>query len=159
MQNPTDILDIQLRILRHTMRVFKDAVRRRTWSCHRMTGECLCGNIKITLRQKDLFTKRNGHLCHCMNCRKASGCVASNNMVVADFYNANVSSMMAALENMHVLSADRKVVILGDMFELGDDSFEEHKNIIEKAKSLGFQRLIFVGKEFYKHKVTVGALL
>src|SRR5690606_16237743 len=76
----------------------------------------------------------------------------SNNMVVADFYNANVSSMMAALENMHVLSADRKVVILGDMFELGDDSFEEHKNIIEKAKSLGFQRLIFVGKEFYKHK-------
>lgn len=47
-----------------------------------MTGECLCGDIRVTLKQKDLFTNRNGHLCHCKNCRKASGCVASNNVVV-----------------------------------------------------------------------------
>lgn len=77
---------------------------------------------------------------------------AERNMVVADFYNANASSMVAALDNMQVLSADHKVVILGDMFELGDESFEEHKVLIEKAKSLGFERLIFVGKEFYKQK-------
>ena len=47
-----------------------------------MTGECLCGSIRITIKKKDLFTRPNGHLCHCMNCRKSSGCVASNNMVI-----------------------------------------------------------------------------
>lgn len=74
------------------------------------------------------------------------------NTVVADFYNANASSMAAALDNMRVLTAENKVVILGDMFELGNESLEEHKMLIEKAKSLGFERLIFVGKEFFKHK-------
>ncbi|MCA5005333.1 UDP-N-acetylmuramoyl-tripeptide--D-alanyl-D-alanine ligase [Sphingobacterium bovistauri] len=74
------------------------------------------------------------------------------NTIVADFYNANASSMSAALDNMQVLTADHKVVILGDMFELGDESFEEHKALVNKSKSLGFERLIFVGKEFFKHK-------
>lgn len=74
------------------------------------------------------------------------------NTIVADFYNANASSMSAALDNMQVLTADRKVVILGDMFELGDESLDEHKTLIAKAKSLDFERLIFVGNEFYKHK-------
>lgn len=76
----------------------------------------------------------------------------AKNIVVADFYNANASSMSAALDNMSVLTADHKVVILGDMFELGEDSFEEHRVVIEKAQSLHFDRLIFVGKEFFKHK-------
>lgn len=76
----------------------------------------------------------------------------SRNMIVADFYNANASSMAAALDNMQVLTAEHKIIILGDMFELGEESFEEHKNLIEKAKSLNFERLIFVGKEFSKHK-------
>lgn len=74
------------------------------------------------------------------------------NTVVADFYNANASSMSAALDNMKVLSAEHKVVILGDMFELGDDSFVEHAIVIQKAKELSLDRLIFVGKEFYKHR-------
>lgn len=74
------------------------------------------------------------------------------NTIVADFYNANASSMAAALENMHVLTADNKVVILGDMFELGKESFEEHRRVIEQAKSLHVNRIIFVGSEFYKHK-------
>lgn len=74
------------------------------------------------------------------------------NTVVADFYNANASSMSAALDNMDVLTAENKVVVLGDMFEMGDEAYEEHKTIIEKAVMLKFDRLIFVGKEFYKQK-------
>lgn len=74
------------------------------------------------------------------------------NTIVADFYNANASSMSAALDNMEVLTADSKVVILGDMFEMGEEAFVEHRNIIEKANALNFGRLIFVGKEFYKQK-------
>jgi len=76
----------------------------------------------------------------------------SRNMIVADFYNANASSMAAALDNMQVLTAESKVVVLGDMFELGNESFEEHKALVEKAKSLGFKKLIFVGNEFYVHR-------
>lgn len=78
------------------------------------------------------------------------------NTIVADFYNANASSMSAALDNMDVLSVDNKVVILGDMFEMGDEAYEEHKRIIDKATSLHLVRLIFVGKEFYKQKSSVG---
>lgn len=74
------------------------------------------------------------------------------NTVVADFYNANASSMAAALDNMQVLTAENKVVILGDMFEMGEEAFEEHKNIIEKAIQFHLGRVIFVGKEFYKQK-------
>ena len=74
------------------------------------------------------------------------------NTIVADFYNANASSMVAALENMSVITADNKVVVLGDMFELGDESYEEHRNLIEKALALNFDRIIFIGKEFYRHK-------
>lgn len=77
------------------------------------------------------------------------------NTIVADFYNANASSMAAALDNMHVLSVDRKIVILGDMFEMGDEAFVEHKHIIDKAVGFSFQRLIFVGNEFYKQKSDV----
>lgn len=74
------------------------------------------------------------------------------NTVIADFYNANASSMAAALENMHVLDVQHKVVILGDMFEMGEESYREHKKIIEAAQGLSVDRLIFIGKEFYKHK-------
>ncbi|NGM61190.1 UDP-N-acetylmuramoyl-tripeptide--D-alanyl-D-alanine ligase [Sphingobacterium sp. SGG-5] len=74
------------------------------------------------------------------------------NTVIADFYNANASSMAVALDNMSILEAPHKVVILGDMFELGNESYEEHRKIVMKAKTLTLDRLIFVGKEFYKHR-------
>lgn len=38
-----------------------------------ITGSCLCGSITVKVTQKDLFTKPNGHICHCENCRKGSG--------------------------------------------------------------------------------------
>ena len=47
-----------------------------------MTGSCLCGSISVTITKSDLFTKRNGHLCHCSNCRKVTGCTAANNLVI-----------------------------------------------------------------------------
>jgi hypothetical protein len=43
-----------------------------------MTGECLCGSIRVTIHKPGLFENPNGHLCHCSNCRKFSGCVANN---------------------------------------------------------------------------------
>lgn len=74
------------------------------------------------------------------------------NIVIADYYNANASSMAAALDNMAVIAAEQKVIVLGDMFEMGDESFVEHEKVIEKALAIGVERLIFVGKAFYEQR-------
>lgn len=76
----------------------------------------------------------------------------ARNTIIADFYNANASSMNAALENMAVLDMEHKVVILGDMFEMGAESFTEHKRVIVKAKSLNLDRLVFIGEAFFAQK-------
>ncbi len=74
------------------------------------------------------------------------------NTVIRDYYNANASSMAAALENLKLLKADRKVIILGDMFELGEASPEEHRKLVDLACAMGVDRVLFVGHEFARHK-------
>src|SRR5690606_5753286 len=76
----------------------------------------------------------------------------ADNTVIADYYNANASSMAAALDNIAVIAGNKKVIILGDMFEMGEESTEEHRKVIEKALSLGVDRVIFVGKAFYAQR-------
>lgn len=70
------------------------------------------------------------------------------NTILLDAYNANPTSMQAALENFSELKAENKMLILGDMLELGNESKKEHKNIIEELKRRGFTNTILVGKEF-----------
>lgn len=70
------------------------------------------------------------------------------NTLIVDAYNANPTSMNAALDNFANVSSDFKVAMLGDMLELGADSNDEHKNIIVSAVSCGFAKIFFVGKEF-----------
>ena len=70
------------------------------------------------------------------------------NTLIVDAYNANPTSMAAALENFSNVSADCKVAMLGDMLELGEDSLQEHKAVIASALSKGFCKVYFVGKEF-----------
>lgn len=73
----------------------------------------------------------------------------AENTVIADYYNANVSSMEAALSNIEVVDAPHKAVVLGDMFELGTKSLEEHQSVIKRALTVGAERIIFVGEAFY----------
>lgn len=75
-----------------------------------------------------------------------------HNTVICDFYNANPSSMTAAINNLNSLSATKKIAILGDMFELGDESAEQHQHIIELAAKTDIDEVIFVGNHFYKAK-------
>jgi len=70
------------------------------------------------------------------------------NTVIADFYNANPSSMKAAIENFGDMKAVKKMVILGDMFELGNESKAEHKAIVELVEKKQFEKVIFAGPEF-----------
>ncbi|WP_372793001.1 UDP-N-acetylmuramoyl-tripeptide--D-alanyl-D-alanine ligase [Lutibacter sp.] len=68
--------------------------------------------------------------------------------IILDAYNANPSSMQAALENFNELHNTNKVVILGDMFELGNESKNEHQKIAELATSFNFQKVFLIGKAF-----------
>ena len=72
------------------------------------------------------------------------------NTLICDYYNANPSSMIVAIENMDKLTANRKVLILGDMFELGNEAAAEHEAIMRKALDTPVDERIFIGGEFYK---------
>lgn len=80
------------------------------------------------------------------------------NTVICDFYNANPSSMTAALKNIAALSANKKTAILGDMFELGPESPGQHEIIAKQAGESGLDQLIFIGKDFYAFKNTIKGL-
>ena len=70
------------------------------------------------------------------------------NRLIVDAYNANPTSMMAALQNFRQLEAPHKVVILGDMKELGPGSVEEHRKVVGFLDECGFERVLLVGGEF-----------
>ena len=60
--------------------------------------------------------------------------VKGNNHIILDAYNANPSSMKVAIENIAKVNADTKVLMLGGMMELGEESLEEHGNIVDIIK-------------------------
>jgi len=70
------------------------------------------------------------------------------NQIILDAYNANPSSMKVAIENFAKLKADRKIVLLGGMMELGEDSIAEHQALVELLVSLGFEEVVLVGGDF-----------
>lgn len=74
----------------------------------------------------------------------------AKNKIVVDAYNANPTSMLAALESFKLAKADDKLLILGDMLELGKESQIEHKDIVQELKGMGFEKVILVGPEFMK---------
>lgn len=74
------------------------------------------------------------------------------NQVILDAYNANPTSMQAALESFSKINNENKAVFLGDMFEVGASSGEEHQKIVELLSKLNFKLNVLVGKEFYKYK-------
>lgn len=72
----------------------------------------------------------------------------ADNHLVVDAYNANPTSMMAALKNFRLIEAPHKMVILGDMKELGTVSHEEHQKVVDYLNECGFERVVLVGPEF-----------
>lgn len=71
-----------------------------------------------------------------------------HNTLIVDAYNANPTSMKAALENFHLIPHPNKLLILGEMRELGCASTEEHTAIVTLLQQLGFTNVWLVGKEF-----------
>lgn len=75
--------------------------------------------------------------------------IKDSNKIILDAYNANPTSMAAALLNLEK-QAGYKIAIIGDMFELGDKSGDEHQQIASLANALHIDSTIFVGENFYK---------
>ncbi|PCJ82752.1 MAG: UDP-N-acetylmuramoyl-tripeptide--D-alanyl-D-alanine ligase [Bacteroidetes bacterium] len=70
--------------------------------------------------------------------------------IILDAYNANPSSVEAALKNFHKIIRENKVLFLGDMFELGDYANLEHQNIIDLISTMAFENVYLIGEHFYK---------
>lgn len=75
-----------------------------------------------------------------------------SNTIIMDAYNANPTSMMAALENFKQLNNDNKVLFLGDMFELGQTADMEHQHIADYLKTHNLGQTFLIGKNFFKTK-------
>ena len=74
----------------------------------------------------------------------------NSNTLILDAYNANPTSVKAALDSFSLLHTKNKVVILGDMFELGLESEKEHQFIADYCTELKFKNVLLVGKLFNK---------
>jgi len=68
--------------------------------------------------------------------------------IILDAYNANPTSMRAALENFKAIKSSRKIAFLGDMFELGATAAQEHQAIADLAKEMDFEAVYLVGTNF-----------
>lgn len=79
--------------------------------------------------------------------------VKNTNEIILDAYNANPSSMRVALENFIQLDKPDKIVVVGDMYELGQESKAEHKSIVDFLSTNELINCYFVGKDFYANQL------
>ncbi|HZH69955.1 MAG TPA: UDP-N-acetylmuramoyl-tripeptide--D-alanyl-D-alanine ligase [Flavobacteriaceae bacterium] len=70
------------------------------------------------------------------------------NTLLMDAYNANPTSMLAAIENMVQLPKQQKILILGDMFEVGEQTAQEHQEIVNAIEKQDFQKVFLIGNHF-----------
>lgn len=98
----------------------------------------------------DLMAIKKGIENYIPNNNRSQIITVGSNKVVLDAYNANPTSMQAALNNFSKLKSTNKIVILGDMFELGSEAEAEHQNIAGLSLKLGFDKIYLVGENFYK---------
>lgn len=70
--------------------------------------------------------------------------------IILDAYNANPSSMRAAIENFKKLNTDKKILLLGAMAELGEESLVEHQQILDLIAASSWEAVVLVGGDFAK---------
>jgi UDP-N-acetylmuramoyl-tripeptide--D-alanyl-D-alanine ligase len=75
-----------------------------------------------------------------------------DNKIILDAYNANPSSMKLAIENFVKMQADQKILMLGGMMELGDESESEHKKIVDLIDAFQWEHVVLVGKQFEMYR-------
>jgi len=73
---------------------------------------------------------------------------SNSNKIILDAYNANPTSMKAAIENFAQMEGEKKVLILGGMMELGESSLDEHKEIVNLIAKYPWENIVLVGKDY-----------
>ncbi|WP_207496241.1 UDP-N-acetylmuramoyl-tripeptide--D-alanyl-D-alanine ligase [Aridibaculum aurantiacum] len=73
-----------------------------------------------------------------------------SNHIILDAYNANPSSLKLAIENLAGIAADHKILMIGGMMELGEESVQEHQAIIDQVKLHNWDKVVLVGGDFGK---------
>lgn len=72
--------------------------------------------------------------------------------IILDAYNANPTSMAAAIENLETMPQQPKTAILGDMFEMGSSSRAEHQQLVERLQNGSVDNVYLIGEAFYDTK-------
>lgn len=82
----------------------------------------------------------------------------NTNLIILDAYNANPTSMLAALENFKQAEGDNKILFLGDMFELGAEAASEHQKITTYLSENNLGKTYLLGSNFYKTKTDAASI-
>ncbi|WP_298766030.1 UDP-N-acetylmuramoyl-tripeptide--D-alanyl-D-alanine ligase [uncultured Polaribacter sp.] len=120
-----------------------------------LIGEYNYNNIAIAITIGDFFKVENNKIKEAIESyvpknNRSQIIQKGNNHIILDAYNANPSSMTAAIHNFAQLAEKSKTIILGDMFELGEDSAKEHQEIANLTDSRAFNATYYVGEHFSK---------
>ncbi|MGC6489908.1 MAG: UDP-N-acetylmuramoyl-tripeptide--D-alanyl-D-alanine ligase [Flavobacteriales bacterium] len=129
------------------------------YNCANISAACFIGdyfnisvsNLKLAIES---YQPKNN--------RSQLSSTTQNNSLILDAYNANPSSMLEAITSFTNITHNKKVLILGDMLELGNESTKEHQNIVDLLSEIN-SKVILVGKEFskcshqYTHFMTIEA--
>ncbi len=122
-----------------------------------LVGEYNLGNVQAAIAMGKYFEMNNDAICHAIesyvsdNLRSEVAKTASGSLIIKDYYNANPSSMELAIQNAQKISGKNEIVlILGDMFELGEYSIDEHRKILEQAIQTKATQIYVVGNDFAK---------
>jgi UDP-N-acetylmuramoyl-tripeptide--D-alanyl-D-alanine ligase len=75
---------------------------------------------------------------------------SGSNKIILDAYNANPSSMKLAIENFAAIKADKKILMLGAMAELGEESLDEHRALVSLIEQYSWEKVVLVGGDFGK---------
>ncbi|MDR1950829.1 MAG: UDP-N-acetylmuramoyl-tripeptide--D-alanyl-D-alanine ligase [Bacteroidales bacterium] len=118
-----------------------------------LIGEYNFGNVLAACAIGDYFKISTENIkvgleCYTPSNNRSQLIKTDKNSLILDAYNANPTSMAAALESFKRAGVSRKFFVLGDMLELGNDSLVEHQRIISLLQKLNLNEGIFVGKTF-----------
>ncbi len=110
-----------------------------------LAASCVGNYFKV--EDEDIKTALENYL---PNMNRSQLVKTGRNTILLDAYNANPNSMFAAIENFANYKAEKKLLLLGDMFELGEYSLEEHQKIVTLLQEKKLKDVVLVGEEFYK---------
>lgn len=127
------------------------------WEGHqaisKLTGTYNCTNMAAAVAIGRYFEIPSEKIVHALESYAPSNARSEvretgKNVLILDAYNANPSSVEVSLKNLERISHPRKVAILGDMFELGSHSAEEHQRMVDLLRTMDLMDVVLIGQAY-----------